>query len=128
MDRLVPAAAAVPGYTRDGYDGDEHYSESHRRHDASIRETPQAEHSNVKSSGNPPNRAVRRTSRIGCAHVGQRGGAGGSPLTHSSDIRTFLTSANMTPPYRQRYRLRFQWRMLKKSTSLKRRCRISALI
>jgi len=34
--RLVPAAAPMPGHTRDGYDGYEHYSERHRRHDASV--------------------------------------------------------------------------------------------
>jgi hypothetical protein len=34
--RLVPAAAPMPGDTRDGHDGHEHYSESHRRHDASV--------------------------------------------------------------------------------------------
>ena len=36
IDRLVPATAPMPGHTRDGYDGYEHYSESHRRHDASV--------------------------------------------------------------------------------------------
>jgi len=79
-------------------------------------------HSNVKSSGNPPNRAVRRTSRIGCAHRGQRGGTGAGLLTHSSDNQTFLTSANMSLfPYRVRHRrhARVHWRMLKKSAPLK---------
>jgi hypothetical protein len=59
----------------------------------------------VKSSGNPPNRAVRRTSGIGCAHFGQRGAGGAGLVTHSSDIQTFLTSANMSLfPDRSRHR------------------------
>jgi len=93
---LVPAVAPMPGHARDGHDGYQHYSKSHGRHDASVWDTPQAAHSNVKSSGNPPNRAVRRISRIGCAHFGQRGGGGAGLVTHSSEIRTFLTSANMS--------------------------------
>jgi hypothetical protein len=41
-----------------------------------VWDIPHAEHSNVKSSGNTPNRSVLRTSRIGCAQLGQRGGFG----------------------------------------------------
>jgi hypothetical protein len=33
---LVPAAAPMPGHTRDGHDGYEHYRDSHRRHVASV--------------------------------------------------------------------------------------------
>jgi hypothetical protein len=72
--QLVPATTSVASDTHDGHDGYKHYGEDYRCHDASVWDTPHPEHSNVKSSGNPPNRAVRRISRIGCAHFGQRGG------------------------------------------------------
>jgi hypothetical protein len=42
---------------------------------ASVCDTPQARHSKVANSGRPSNRDVRRASRIGCAQLGQRGGA-----------------------------------------------------
>jgi hypothetical protein len=38
-------------------------------------DTPQARHSKVIRSGNPSNRDVRLASRMGCAQLGQRGGA-----------------------------------------------------
>jgi hypothetical protein len=44
-------------------------------HIASMCDTPQARHSKVIRSGNPSNRDVRLASRMGCAQLGQRGGA-----------------------------------------------------
>jgi hypothetical protein len=44
-------------------------------HDVSMCDTPQARHSKTITSANPSNRGVRLASRIGCAQLGQRGGA-----------------------------------------------------
>jgi hypothetical protein len=40
-----------------------------------MRDTPQARHSKITTSGNPLNRGVRRTRRMTCAQLGQRGKA-----------------------------------------------------
>jgi hypothetical protein len=53
-----------------------HNRASHHGERPSVWDIPHVEHSNVKSSGNMPNRSVLRTSRIGCAQFGQRGGFG----------------------------------------------------
>lgn len=60
----VPATAAVQRDARDDYGRYQHYGNSHH-HDASICDKPQARHSKVYSSGNPPNRVVLLASFMG---------------------------------------------------------------
>jgi hypothetical protein len=81
----VPAATAVQCDASDDYCRHQHFDNS-RRHDASICDTPHARHKKVYSSGNPPNRSVRRTSFMGWAQLGQRGDVGAELLVHSSLI------------------------------------------
>jgi hypothetical protein len=76
----------MPSDRRDGHDRKQHYGDRRRHRDASVCDIPHVEHSNVKSSGNMPNRAVLRTSCIGCAHFGQRGGFGADLSPKSSTI------------------------------------------
>ncbi len=52
-----------------------------------VSDTSQVRHSKVYNSGRPWKRSVLRTSRIGCAQIGQRGGVCADLLALSSDMK-----------------------------------------